>query len=58
MGANDTQSPEERWKHLREGGKKTLVNLESNDLINEKPPWFDEERFARAKEIIQKYFIG
>lgn len=51
-------TPEARWKHLKENGTKLLVNLQSNDLINDKPKWLDEERFAKAKATIEKYFIG
>lgn len=51
-------TPKARWLHLRENGPKTTVELQSNDNIQDKPDWFDEERFVRAKEMINKYFIG
>lgn len=51
-------TPEARWRHLKDNGIKTLVDLESNDLISDKPKWFDEERFAKAKEAVQKYLVG
>lgn len=51
-------SPEQAWKHLRDDGTKILLNIKSNDLISDKPKWLDEERFALAKEAIQKYYIG
>lgn len=58
MSDNVEFSPEARWKHLRERGTKVLVDLSSNDLINDKPVWLDEHRFARAKAAIEQYYIG
>lgn len=51
-------TPEARWKYLREVGPTMLVDLSSNELINDKPAWFDEKRFALAKEAVEKFYIG
>lgn len=51
-------TPEQQWRHLRTEGLKLVVNLQSNDKIQEKPAWLDEARFAKAKEAIQKFFLG
>lgn len=53
-----SMTPEARWRHLREMGTKSLVNLQTNDLIEDKPKWFDEERFKKSKEILLKYLVG
>lgn len=58
MSENIEKTPEARWKHLKEIGTKTAINLSSHNLIDEKPAWFDEEKFARARETILKYYIG
>lgn len=51
-------TPEARWKHLREQGPNRFINLSSNELINDKPAWLDEEKFARAKAAIEKFYVG
>lgn len=58
MSDNIEFTPEARWRHLRDHGPRLLVNLTSHDAINEKPVWFDEERFARAKAAVEKFYIG
>ena len=58
MSDNIDFTPEARWRHLRENGPKLLVDLTSNDTINDKPAWLDEERFARAKQAVEKFYIG
>lgn len=58
MSDNIEKTPEARWKHLKENGIKLAINLKSHDLIDDKPAWFDEEKFARAKEALLKYYIG
>lgn len=58
MSDNVDMTPEARWRHLREEGTKSPVNLQSNDLIKDKPEWLDEERFKKSKEIILKYQLG
>lgn len=58
MSDNIEFSPEARWKNLRQNGPNLLADLSSNDKINEKPAWLDEERFARAKAAIEKFYIG
>lgn len=58
MSDNIEMTPEARWRHLRENGRKHLVDLSSHDPINEKPAWLDEERFARAKAAVEQYYIG
>lgn len=54
----DNNTPEARWRELRENGMKLGVNVESNDLIADKPVWFDEERWKKAKQAIEKYYLG
>lgn len=54
----DGATPEQRWRHLRDLGSKTPVDLSSNELIRDKPDWFDESKFKLARDVIQKYFIG
>lgn len=49
------KTPLARWKHLKENGMKCPVDIEA---IVDKPEWFDEKRFARAKAAIEKYYIG
>ncbi|KAG9510714.1 hypothetical protein GZH46_00734 [Fragariocoptes setiger] len=51
-----TMSPAERLEHLRTKGMQTLVNLDNN--INEKPFWFDEQRFARAKLVCDNFYVS
>jgi len=58
MSDNVKMTPEARWRHLRENGPKTFVDLSSNDMISEKPSWFDEARFKAAKEAVLGQFIG
>lgn len=58
MSDNVPMTPEARWRHLKENGPKLLINLQSNDIISEKPKWLDEERFAKAKATIEKFYIG
>lgn len=55
---NVPMTPEARWKHLYENGQKELVSLDSNEAIENKPHWFDEGRFVKARQAIQKHFIG
>lgn len=58
MSDNVEMTPEARWRHLRERGTKVLVDLSSHELISDKPVWFDEARFARAKAAVEQYYIG
>lgn len=58
MSDNIEFTPQARWKHLRENGPNILVNLASNETIADKPAWLDEQKFARAKAAIAKFFIG
>lgn len=58
MSDNVDTTPEARWRHLKERGTKSLVNLQTNDLIEDKPRWFDEERFKKSKETLLKYLVG
>lgn len=58
MSDNIEKTPEARWRHLKEVGSKKLINLQTNELIGDKPKWLDEEKFAKAKETIQKFYIG
>lgn len=51
-------TPEARWRHLRDNGRKELVFLDNNDQIEDKPAWFDADRFAKAKDVIHKYYMG
>lgn len=58
MSDNIPKTPEARWKHLKEEGMKRAVDVGSNDKIADKPIWFDEERFKRAKETVDQFYIG
>lgn len=58
MSDNVDMTPEARWRHLREHGPKTFVDLSSHDLVSDKPSWFDEARFKQAKEAVQNQYIG
>lgn len=58
MSDNLEKTPEARWRHLKENGTKLAINLSSHNLIDDKPSWFDEERFAKAKEALLKYYVG
>lgn len=52
------QSPEEFHRHLREHGRKKLIDFSLNDKLDRKPDWLDEPRFRAAREIVKKYQLG
>ena len=58
MSDSVANTPEARWAHLRENGRKVLVDLSSNELVSGKPEWFDEKKFLAAKKVMEKYYIG
>lgn len=58
MSDNIPKTPEARWKHLKEAGIERLIDLSSNDKIADKPSWFDEERFKKARATIHQFYIG
>ena len=58
MSDHVEMTPEARWKHLRDNGRRFLVDLSSDDLISDKPAWLDEARFARAKAAVEQYYLG
>lgn len=51
-------TPEAVWKHIVEDGQEELVDLETSENLEKKPEWFDADRFARAKQAMQRHFIG
>lgn len=58
MSDHVAKTPEARWKHLCDRGMLSAVDVSSNKLIDSKPAWLDEARWARAKEAIQKFYVG
>lgn len=57
ISCGSRKDPQQVLDHLRENGIKVLANLAA-DESNIKPSWLNEEKFIKARKVMQKFHVG